>query len=39
MNNIRENIVNEAMQWIRTPWHHQANIKGVGVDCAMKKIF
>lgn len=34
-NNIRETIANEAMEWLRTPWHHQANIKGVGVDCAM----
>lgn len=31
--NIRQIIVNEAMTWLKTPWHHQANIKNVGVDC------
>lgn len=23
----------EARSWIGTPWHHQARVKGVGVDC------
>ena len=32
--NIRESIIAEAMTWIGTPWHHNAQIKGVGVDCA-----
>lgn len=32
--NIREQIVAEAMTWLRTPWHHAARIKGAGVDCA-----
>jgi cell wall-associated NlpC family hydrolase len=31
----RAAIVSEAMSWLRTPYHHEANIKGVGVDCAM----
>lgn len=28
-------IVAAALQWLRTPYHHRARIKGVGVDCAM----
>jgi cell wall-associated NlpC family hydrolase len=31
----RAAVVAEAMTWLRTPHHHQAAIKGVGVDCAM----
>ena len=27
-------MVAEARTWLLTPWHHQARIKGVGVDCA-----
>lgn len=30
---IRDEIVLEAFSWLRTPYHHQAHIKGVGVDC------
>lgn len=30
----REAIVAEALSWCSTPWHHEAHIKGVGVDCA-----
>jgi cell wall-associated NlpC family hydrolase len=30
----RQAIVNEAMTWLRTPYHHAAGIKGAGVDCA-----
>ncbi|EXI85591.1 MAG: putative phage cell wall peptidase, NlpC/P60 family [Candidatus Accumulibacter regalis] len=30
-----ERIVQEARSWLRTPYHHQGRIKGVGVDCAM----
>jgi NlpC/P60 family putative phage cell wall peptidase len=30
---IREDIVTEAKSWIGTPYHHQANVKGHGVDC------
>ena len=28
-------VVQEAMSWIGTPYHHHGRIKGVGVDCAM----
>ncbi|MGH6794028.1 MAG: hypothetical protein ACREDH_02235 [Methylocella sp.] len=31
----RAAIVREARSWIRTPYHNQADIKGVGVDCGM----
>lgn len=24
----------EALSWLGTPWHHEARVKGVGVDCA-----
>lgn len=24
----------EALTWQKTPWHHRAHLKGVGVDCA-----
>lgn len=34
MNEKRQAIVREAMEWIGTPFHHQAQLKGVGVDCA-----
>lgn len=34
MDKIRAAIVNEAMTWLRTPWHHEACVKGHGVDCA-----
>lgn len=27
-------VVQEAHSWLRTPWHHEARVKGVGVDCA-----
>jgi len=27
--------VAEARSWIGTPYHHLADVKGVGVDCAM----
>ncbi len=30
----RTDVVEEAKTWLRTPWHHRARIKGVGVDCA-----
>lgn len=28
-------IVAEALSWVNTPYHHAADVKGVGVDCAM----
>lgn len=36
MNEIerRQTVVSEAMTWLRTPWHHEACVKGSGVDCA-----
>lgn len=30
----RETVAQEAREWIGTPYHHHARIKGVGVDCA-----
>lgn len=30
---LRQRIVAEAYSWLRTPYHHQARIKGAGVDC------
>jgi cell wall-associated NlpC family hydrolase len=29
----REAVITEAKNWLGTPWHHQANLKAVGVDC------
>jgi len=26
-------VVAQARGWIGTPWHHQARLRGVGVDC------
>jgi cell wall-associated NlpC family hydrolase len=31
----RAAVVAEALSWLRTPYHHQAAVKGVGADCAM----
>ena len=31
----RQRIVEEAKTWLKTPYHHHGDIKGVGVDCAM----
>jgi len=31
----RIEVVATAMQWQNTPYHHQGNLKGVGVDCVM----
>ncbi len=31
----RAAVVASARSWIGTPYHHMADIKGVGVDCAM----
>jgi hypothetical protein len=28
-------VVTEARRWIRTPYHHGADIRGAGVDCLM----
>lgn len=29
----RDSVVREARSWIDTPFHHQARLRGVGVDC------
>jgi cell wall-associated NlpC family hydrolase len=31
----RAHVVRAAREWIGTPYHHQAAVKGAGVDCAM----
>ena len=31
----RDAVLAEAREWLRTPYHHKAAIKGAGVDCAM----
>lgn len=31
----RAAVVAEARSWLRTPYHHAAQLKGAGVDCAM----
>jgi NlpC/P60 family putative phage cell wall peptidase len=33
MEDIRKAIIEEARSWIGTPFRHQCNLKGVGVDC------
>jgi len=35
MTATRQAVIDEARTWLRTPYHHQGRIKGVGVDCAM----
>lgn len=30
----RQAVVDAARSWLRTPYHHGASLKGVGVDCA-----
>jgi NlpC/P60 family putative phage cell wall peptidase len=34
MSDIRAAIIIHAHSWLETPYHHQARIKNVGVDCA-----
>ena len=34
-NDQRALIVTEARSWLGTPYHHAADVKGAGVDCAM----
>lgn len=31
----REAVVKEALTWLNTPYHHEARVKGAGVDCGM----
>lgn len=35
MSQMIDTIIAVAKSWIGTPYHHEGNIKGVGVDCAM----
>lgn len=30
---MKNDIVKTAREWLGTPFHHQARVKGVGVDC------
>jgi cell wall-associated NlpC family hydrolase len=30
---LRQRIVEEAQKWVGTPFHHEARLRGVGVDC------
>jgi cell wall-associated NlpC family hydrolase len=30
----RQWVVDSAKAWLGTPWHHEARVKGAGVDCA-----
>ncbi len=32
---VQSAIVAEVESWLGTPYHHAADVKGVGVDCAM----
>jgi NlpC/P60 family putative phage cell wall peptidase len=32
---LRRKVVEEALSWIGTPFHHAARVKGAGVDCLM----
>jgi cell wall-associated NlpC family hydrolase len=34
----RQAIVDEAISWLGTPYHHRARVKGSGVDCAQLPI-
>ena len=34
----RQAVIKEAFEWERTPYHHLAAVKHVGVDCAMYPI-
>ena len=31
----RSRVIEVAKQWLRTPYHHRAMVKGAGADCAM----
>lgn len=31
----RARVVNEALTWLKTPWHHEGRKKHIGVDCGM----
>lgn len=31
----RQAVIDEALTWLKTPYHHAARVKGAGVDCLM----
>ena len=35
INDNRTQVVEAARSWVGTPYHHAADVKGAGVDCAM----
>lgn len=35
LQDARARVVREALTWVGTPYHHLADVKGAGVDCAM----
>ena len=35
MNGTREDVLTEVQDWLGTPYHHAARVKGAGVDCLM----
>ncbi len=32
---LQQQVLAEAHSWRGTPWHHEGDVKGAGVDCAM----
>jgi cell wall-associated NlpC family hydrolase len=34
MSDVRQQVIAEAITWLCTPYHHEASVKGGGVDCA-----
>lgn len=32
---LQSQIIDEARKWLGTPYHHAADVRGVGVDCGM----
>ncbi len=35
MNGTRQDVLAEVRDWLGTPYHHAARVKGAGVDCLM----
>lgn len=35
MSEPRQRVVDEVVTWLGTPFHHEARVKGAGVDCLM----
>lgn len=35
MTELQQQVLEEAHTWLGTPWHHEGEVKGAGVDCAM----